>query len=182
MFTRARAGAGATAPSATVTSVPDDVLAGECLDVLGDSASVFVPVDCALPLLVVFLRDLGRFCSLKLDLVCRGDRAPRSLTASARATAVRLRADGADVPLVLTPGWNYVTLDLRAVCEQAWAAPFEACRGVTLNGSARYGRVFFADAAYANAELPRFLRAVALDDADADADASRGTTPHWART
>lgn len=150
----------ARAELVAVNVVPEAELGGvEVLELLGGpAAAVEVPVATRLPRLTLHVKDVGRFFSVAVALVdARGEE--RELTLSNRASAVRVSARGAALPLV-TPGvgWARVSVDLDDACRRCFGAPLGEVRCVTLLPSARYARAYFEARPLADAELPAWMR------------------------
>ena len=132
---------------------------GEVLELLSSGPRVALSIPCraALPLLVVHLKDLGRFCAVEVDVVDAAGR-PLRVAASNRHTAVRASATDATLPLTLAPGWNFVRLDLADICARAFGATFGSATCVTVTATCRVARIYFEARPIADAELPPFLR------------------------
>ncbi len=132
---------------------------GEVLELLSSGPRVALAIPCraALPLLVLQLKDLGRFCALEVDVVDAAGRALR-VAASNRTAAVRASASEVTMPLALAPGWNFVRLDLADICQRAFGAAYGSATCVTVTATCRVARIYFEARPLADAELPPFLR------------------------
>jgi len=131
----------------------------EVLELLGGpAAAVEVPVAARLPRLTLHVKDVGRFFGVSVSLLDAAG-APRELTLSNRASAVRVSARGAALPLVTPgPGWARVSVDLDDACARCFGERLGEVTSVTLHPSARYARVYFEARPLADAELPTWMR------------------------
>lgn len=142
-------------------------LAVELTSTLGmDKASLSFPdqaadrgaiIGCALPVLVVHLKNMGRHCGL--EVVVEDDEGrERTVRATNAQSVVRSSAERASVPLRLVDGWNTVALDLESLVARLFGARYgHACR-VRVSGNVRLLKAYFCVRQLPRRELPEVLR------------------------
>lgn len=132
----------------------------EVLELLSNGPRVALAIPCrsALPFLVLHLRDVGRFCSIELELEDSEGRA-RRVHAGNKQASVRLAGDGGalSVPLELVPGWNAVRLDLASLVRVGFGAAYACTRCVTVVASCRVARIWLESRPLEDSELPPWL-------------------------
>jgi hypothetical protein len=165
VFRREHAAPGRAATLAEAVVVEDadttNTGGGEVLELMSSGPRVALSIPCraSLPLLVVQLKDLGRFCGLEVDVVDFSGR-PLRICASNHQTAVRATASEVSLPLALTPGWNFVRLDLSDLCPRVFGAAYGSTTCVTVTATCRIARIWLECRPFADAELPPFLRTI----------------------
>ena len=128
----------------------------------GPRVALSIPCRASLPLLVVQLKDLGRFCGLEVDVVDLNGQ-PLRICASNHQTAVRATATEVTMPLALTSGWNFIRLDLVDLCRRAFGSAYGSTTCVTVTATCRVARIWLECRPFADAELPPFLQTIARD-------------------
>lgn len=124
----------------------------------GPRVSLTIPCFSELPFLVVHVKDVGRFCSLELELEDSEGR-PRRVHASNKQASVRLSGDNEalSVPLELVAGWNHLRLDLGSLLQIGFGCTYACARAVTVVASCRVGRIWFESRPLEDRELPPWL-------------------------
>lgn len=151
----------------TIERVTDEDLRSSALQLWSSSphaASVVCPppgrgeLGATLPLLVLQLKNIGRPCSLEVE--CRdatGER--RRVRASTYVRRAKLTPPGlVTVPLTLEAGWNSVQLDLPDLVRRAFAATYASTARVRVHASCRLRRIYFAERALGEDQLPPEFR------------------------
>jgi hypothetical protein len=162
-FRRESAGCARAQVMADAVIVPDE----ECglrsalvLELMSNGPRVALAIPChsALPYLVLHLRDVGRFCSIELELEDSQGRA-RRVHAGNKQASVRLAGDCAalSVPLELVAGWNHVRLDLASLVAVGFGAAYACTRSVTVVASCRVARIWLESRPLEDSELPPWL-------------------------
>ncbi len=132
----------------------------EVCELVGKDVMLTFGCRCSLPFLVLHLRDVGRWCSIDLEVVDETKRV-RTITATNKVSVARISADKAVLPLVLIGGrWNRVCLDLEDICSKAFGQKLAWTRLLRVGASLRVARIYFADAHYEDRALPPFLRVI----------------------
>lgn len=157
----------------TIARVTDEDLGSSALELWSTSphsASVSCPppgrgeLGATLPLLVLQMKSLGRPCSIEVE--CRDARGERRrVRASTYVHRAKLTPPGlVTVPLSLEDGWNSVQFDLPDLLKRAFAADYASTARVRIHASCRVRRVYLADRAYREDELPPEFRLFAARD------------------
>ena len=111
----------------------------------------------SLPCFNLHLKSLGKFVRFSVQVE---DTAGKLYTfdVSNSSTIVRLRLDGASLPLTLRPGWNKLCLDLAHLTRMCFNAEYAQAHRVRIHASCRVRRAFFSDTEYPDFALPECLR------------------------
>ena len=142
--------------------VKDGELGVEVLEMIGRGGIVRLTynTECALPFLVLQIKDIGRFCSVEVTFEST-DGQERTLTLSSKASVARVAKVTATLPLMLRQeSWNYCCLDVEDLAFTAFGSKLSCTTRVVVASSCRVARVFFQDKRYEDRELPAFLRVI----------------------
>lgn len=132
----------------------------ESVEMLGSSAaSVEMPCNVALPFFTLHVKDIGRFCGFELVIEDSSGQ-PKHVLVSNKQSRLRVGPKSASLPLLMTLGWNKITLDMRDVCAKAFGTEYVSVRNVVLHPSCRIARVYFEVRPHEDAELPDWLRTI----------------------
>lgn len=137
----------------------DDDLPGAplCVQVLCQAATLRFPVKCALPLLTIQLKDLDRWATVTIS-VAGQDGVERVFEYSNKYTLAKIHSKRCTLPMLLTAGWNLLSIDIPAIMHHAYGVLPEYTAHIEISGTCRVLRVYFQDRQYADSELPPFLR------------------------
>lgn len=132
----------------------------QVLEITGRSLQIAIPCRVSLPLLVLHIKDIGKFLDVEVTFV-EGTGQLRHLLFTNRMTAIRTSTTSATLPLQLVPGWNHLPIHLPTVAAAAFGGEtYVECTGVVLHSTMRIAHVFFEDKEYHDAQLPVFLRTI----------------------
>jgi hypothetical protein len=126
----------------------------------GSDALIEFSMVATLPLLILHLKNEDAYISITVTIK-DADGLLRTLVITNKRSTIFMQNSTCEMPLVLTPGWNYVKLDLIDITRSAFGAKFISCRKVQVSGNGRFSKIFFEDREYSDIELPPFLRVVA---------------------
>jgi hypothetical protein len=115
-------------------------------------------IGCALPVLNMHVKNLQRYFSFEVEVEDTQGRLFVLALSNAQSALVRLRLDGASLPLTLRDGWNKLTIDLAALTHTCFSATFAQVHRVRLHASAWVRRIFFSADAFPDFALPPSLR------------------------
>mgnify|MGYP001124728857 CR=1 FL=1 len=167
---------------AAVYVMMDRELGSEVVELVGASTTLALPVSTPLPILVLHLKDVTRFLDVELSFLTLPAASPSRTTATAgrtggataaaaapapqlrhllltnRVSAIRVGVESATLPLALAAGWNHLALNLPDLAAAAFGETYHAATGVILHAATRVAHVYFQDRAFADCDLPPFLR------------------------
>lgn len=106
-----------------------------------------------LPYVVLVVKNMQRYFTFELELL-DDLRVTRRFRCSNYQVEPRITDDLCTMPLVLEPGWNTVTLDLRKLVNKAYGTIFAEVSGVVVHANARVRRIYFAEKLVAEENLP----------------------------
>lgn len=155
--------AGATATLADAVVVEDFEVSArggaEVFEMLSSGPRVALAIPCrvALPLLVLHVKDVGRFFAIEVDCA-DADGAPLRIVVSNRQRSVRVQGAHAALPLATVPGWNVLRIDVADAVWRAFGRAYAGTTQVAVTATCRVARVFFEVRPFEDAELPAFLR------------------------
>jgi len=162
-FRRESAGGARAQLMADAVILPDEECGLRSVEVLelmsnGPRVALAIPCHSELPFLVLHVRDVGRFCSMELELE-DGEGRLRRVHAGNRQASVRLSGDNEalSMPLELVPGWNHVRLDLASLMAVGFGAKYACTRSVTVVASCRVARIWLESRPLEDRELPAWL-------------------------
>lgn len=115
-------------------------------------------IGCALPVLVLHVKNVGSFFGAEVTLEDAGG-TRRTVSASNAQSVVRASKSSASLPMHLSDGWNRVELDLADLCGRLFQAQYGHTERVRIFGNTRVLKAFFTTASLPRAELPGVLRA-----------------------
>ena len=111
----------------------------------------------SLPILNLQLKNLNQYVSF--DVEVEDTRGALFLIQVANSqSVVRLRLDGCNLPLTLTPGWNRLSLDLAHLTRTCFNTTYLQAHRVRVHASCRLRRVYFSHEATPDFALPPSLR------------------------
>lgn len=146
-------------PSGDVTIVDDAELQGQAVaELSGPRAALSFQTRAAVqPLLVAYAKCVDKFFSMDVNVV-DGDDNYYTFNFSNRRSIVKIEGHLAEIPLVLSSGWQYVAVDLAEMTAKAFGVQYFSTIQVRVNASCRLFRLYFAGREYADIELPPHLR------------------------
>jgi len=147
---------------AAVVKEPELGYDASAVDLASRVSELRFPCATKLPFLVIHLKDADRFLRVEIVVLDGATNELRRFELSNRQSVMRISPTSASLPLALNTGWNLLRLDLAAMSRAAWGATYAATTEVTIHGVTRVSKMFFSDALYEDAELPLFLRVIAL--------------------
>ena len=144
-------------PGSHTEIVIDDEMNCRVVQLLGDNASLEMPVKSDLPYLVLQLKNLNRYVCFEVTI--KGiDGVKRHLICNSKQSISRITKTSCSIPLELTEGWNYLCLDLQELVEAAFGVQYSYTTKVAVYSTTRLWRAFFQDRKYSDMELPSHLR------------------------
>jgi hypothetical protein len=156
-------GAAATVGARTVT---DEELNSPVLELL--DSSVLLRIECpasphdtlgirGMPFLVLQAKNLGSFFSFEVELLDDAKKT-RRFRCSTFQVETRVKEGICTVPLVLTPGWNSIQLDLPKILHQAYGTQLVEFSGIVVHANTRIRRIFLAEKLGSEENLPAELK------------------------
>lgn len=135
------------------------------VQVLGRDAELVLPTSNAMRYLVLFVKNLARFFSLRVEVLDDKRKYREFTVTNARSLARVDLQDGrgggsCQLPLLFggdQEGWRYLCMDLQVLTREAFGATHVATTLVRVGGDCRVLRAFFQDERYTDAELPLHL-------------------------
>ena len=150
-----------------ISVVDDNELHTEPLpvvEILNQSSQVTFFVDCSRPYLILYFKGVERFVSI--SVLCIDDTKQRKiLTMSNKSSFVTVEKVTCKLPLEIESGWQYVCIELDELLANSFGSLYKKCKEVTISGSCRLSKIYFASKRYADCELPNFLRVVQEESA-----------------
>merc|ERR1711879_635063 len=104
-----------------------------------------------LPYLVLLIKNLD--VSFEVE-VLDSERKTRRFRCSNFQLQPSVHPELTTVPLILQPGWNTVTIDLRTVLRRAYGTELKELSGLIVHGSCRIRRIYLAQELVAEENLP----------------------------
>ncbi len=140
-----------------VLVVDDDEVQCPVVEVLGVSANLVFPCATSMRYLVCQMKNLDKYTAIEVEIIDSAKKR-RKLQFTNSQSKVRIKEGECSMPLVLTPGWNHVCLDLQSLCNNAYGTDMRRAICVQVFASCRLLRVFFQAQLYSDAELPKHLQ------------------------
>mmetsp|Transcript_21805 Transcript_21805/g.28577 ORF Transcript_21805/g.28577 Transcript_21805/m.28577 type:complete len:195 (+) Transcript_21805:51-635(+) len=140
-----------------VAVVDDEELGRSCIDIEGRRASLVFHCSSILPYLVIYVKNVDKFCSFDLEIV-DDSKQYRSLSIGNHRSMATLTKNAVSMPLEMGPSWQYIFIDLEDLVRRAFGTNYLTTCQIQLYGHCRIYKMYFADRQYADAELPMHLR------------------------
>jgi hypothetical protein len=145
--------------TAGVHVVPDREVHDDVLEVLGKDIQIVIPCRVSLHLLVLHIKDIGKFFDIEISIVDSKAKL-RHILLTNRITTVRVSEDSCALPLTAVNGWNHLPINLSKIVHASFSTTYVECTGIVLHASMRVSHVYFEDREYNDSQLPGFLRTI----------------------
>lgn len=140
--------------------VYDEALQSHVLELLEPTMSVeFSAWDSPCHLLSLHVENTGSYFGFEVEVVdSKGKQ--RRLAMNNNQSVCRVRTSECSMPLVLTPGWNMLLVDLADMVHRAFGTEFAVVQTVIVHATCRIWHVFLHDEQLAEPQLPPSLRVI----------------------
>lgn len=129
------------------------------IELLSQDSKIRLYVDCPRPQLIMHLKFIKKF--MDIEIICLDDKnIERIFRFSNKTSFVTVKDNICRGPIQAKDGWQYVPFDLAELCANAFGVYYNKCVEITISGGIRISKLFFQSKAYADIELPTFLRVV----------------------
>jgi hypothetical protein len=118
----------------------------------------------SLPFITFQMKNMNKLVSLEIEVKSHTG-AIFYFQCANWTTKTSVTSDFCSIPLVLTSGWNSVTLDLQTLCQKVFGSGFSAVERVRVHGSTRIRRIFLSDKFPVESDLPPELQLSAPESA-----------------
>lgn len=127
------------------------------LEMIGDESKIVFFTNCKLPKIGLHIKNIDRFLGLAFTLI-DDEGNTRIVRFHTKRSLVTVDKNEANLPILIGIGWQYLCLDFKHICHNAFGCGYSSCTEITVHGSCRLGKVFFMAKEMADVELPPFLR------------------------
>ena len=110
-----------------------------------------------MPLLCLHIRSMNKYTSVLVE-VRDTDNKKFILGLTNMQSNTVVQANECVAPLVLKEGWNMLSVDLADIVHRAFGVKYSKTICVQVSATCRLWHLFFQDQAYADAELPPYVR------------------------
>jgi len=126
---------------------------------IGDNSRLSFPTNTAHHLLVMVVKNIGRFFEINIK-ASDSYGATHRVSLSNRRSSIAVNKKTCFLPIQVGDGWQYLCLDLEDILRRCFGVKYFACYEVQVGGPVRVGKIFFQNVQLSDAELPNFLRVV----------------------